>query len=142
MNGPRSFATFESEHHGTGVKTLEPIANGAIVMRYEGERLKCREARTRERQQAEQGEENAYMFWFWCNDKWHIIDASRSEHISRYINHSKRNANIAPVAMARRRGEPEIVFKALRSIEAGEELLFDYGDDRRDVVKDHQWLKE
>lgn len=37
---------------------------------------------------------------------------------------------------------PRLYFVALRNIAPGEELSYDYGDRRKDVIKDNPWLLE
>jgi hypothetical protein len=69
--------------------------------------------------------------------------------------HSKKRANLLPVLVYAdnddderkedapyKRQRPRIIFKAIRTIAAGEELLFDYGENREEVLEANPWLKE
>lgn len=78
-----------------------------------------------------------YMFWFVdpTTRQPLCVDATHTTHISRFINHSRKRANLAPKLVHSR-----IVFKARRTIRAGEELLFDYGDRRPHVLAACPWL--
>ena len=66
-----------------------------------------------------------------------------TSHISRYINHSRKHPNLVPRLKTGGPGNiPRIIFKAKVNVEPGVELLFDYGDTRRDVVDANPWLLE
>ena len=58
----------------------------------------------------------------------------------RLINHSRKEANLK-MRVVVVDGEPRIVFIALRRIANGTELLYDYGDRRKDIVKENSWLE-
>jgi [histone H4]-lysine20 N-methyltransferase SETD8 len=66
------------------------------------------------------------------------VDATNSTHISRFINHSKKRRNLDPKPDTK---SGKIIFIAKDKIKKGDELLFDYGDRRREVVKKFPWLK-
>jgi histone-lysine N-methyltransferase SETD8 len=73
------------------------------------------------------------------------LDATESSHISRYINHSRKRFNIAPELIYTEQEDkysPHIVFKTKKVIEKGEELLFDYGEKRPQIVKANPWLMD
>lgn len=65
------------------------------------------------------------------------IDGTRSTHMSRFINHSRRRPNLKCVA---RRGE--LWFIALRDIAVDDELAFDYNERRAAVVRANPWLRD
>jgi len=102
---------------GLGLFATKAIKRGAYVAAYRGRRISSEEADRREARGAK------YMFEL--NKRW-TIDGSPRWNVARYINHSCR-PNAKPVG--RRRG---IVIVALRRIESGEEITYDYG---RDYVK-------
>ena len=144
MRALDDFEMFETEDgRGLGLRTKVPLIAGKVVLIYEGEKLTRDQALDREEENSILPNDNCYMFWMRYADRWIIVDASRTNHLSRYINHSKKQANLAPVCLRGRSGEmPEIAFKAKRNIEPGEELLFDYGDNRKEVVQTNPWLKK
>ncbi len=61
------------------------------------------------------------------------------------MNHSRTNANMNAKmiqTLEETEGEEEhLCFIAKRDIQLGEELLFDYGERRREVCKHFQWLR-
>jgi SET domain-containing protein len=102
---------------GLGLFATKPIKRGADITAYRGRRITTEEADRRAARGA------SYMFEL--NKRW-TIDGSPRWNVARYINHSCR-PNAKPVG---RRGG--IVIVALRRIEPGEEITYDYG---REYVK-------
>ncbi len=97
--------------NGLGLFADERIKKGDFVIRYEGELISTEEAdklKTR------------YLFQI---DENYTIDGSKRENKARYINHFCK-PNLEAVVEA-----GEIVFYALRDIQTGEELGFDYGEE-------------
>lgn len=97
---------------GLGLFATKPIKRGAYIATYRGRRISTEEADRREARGAR------YMFEL--NSRW-TIDGSPRWNMARYINHSCR-PNAKPVG---RKGG--IVIVALRRIEPGEEITYDYG---------------
>jgi uncharacterized protein len=97
---------------GLGLFVIKPIKRGAYIATYRGRRITTEEADRRAARGA------SYMFEL--NKRW-TIDGSPRWNVARYINHSCR-PNAKPVG---RKGG--IVIVALRQIEAGEEITYDYG---------------
>lgn len=56
------------------------------------------------------------------------------------VNHSKKSPN-AVLKVFNVDGVPRLCLMASRKISKGEELLYDYGDNRSDVIKSNPWLK-
>ena len=59
--------------------------------------------------------------------------------MGRLLNHSKKNSNVVTKVMEVD-GDPYLCLVASRDVEPGEELLYDYGERRDDVVKAMPWL--
>jgi len=97
---------------GFGLFATKPIKPGIYIAAYRGPRITTEESDRREARGAK------YMFAL--NKRW-TIDGSPRWNVARYINHSCR-PNAKPVG---RRGG--IVIVALRRIEPGEEITYDYG---------------
>ena len=97
---------------GLGLFATKAIKRAAYIATYRGRRISSEEADRREARGAR------YMFEL--NKRW-TIDGSPRWNVARYINHSCR-PNAKPVG---RRGG--IVIVALRRIEPGEEITYDYG---------------
>ena len=87
------------------------------------------------------GHEMGFQFFFRFGNKHVCLDATSGNHISRFINHSKKNPNVAP-RLINRKGRPYIMFKTLRDIKSGDELLFDYNETDKEVIEANPWLKE
>lgn len=92
-------------------------------MEYEGTLLSKEEAVAAEERYEERGDVACYTFWIRgkAGEKL-CLDATHSKHISKFINHSKKRANLLPVLQydddeskedspARTRCRPRIVFK-------------------------------
>ena len=72
----------------------------------------------------------------------HSIDATKDRlSIGRLINHSRTNPNLIPKVIELD-GKPRLYFVASKKIAKNEELLYNYGEIRKDVVKKNRWLKE
>src|SRR5271167_2868072 len=99
---------------GLGLFATRPIKRGSYIATYRGRRVTSEEADRREARGAR------YMFAL--NKRW-TIDGSPRWNVARYINHSCR-PNAKPVG---RNGG--IVIVALRRIEPGEEITYEYGSE-------------
>jgi SET domain-containing protein len=115
---PRSFRIGRSLT-GLGLFATKPIGRGVYIATYRGRRISTEEA---DRREARGGR---YMFEL--NSQW-TIDGSPRWNVARYINHSCR-PNAKPAG--RKRG---IVIVALRRIEPGEEITYDYGREYLDSI--------
>jgi SET domain-containing protein len=99
---------------GLGLFATKAIKRAAYIATYCGRRISTEVAEKRERRGAK------YMFEL--NSEW-VIDGSPRGNVARYLNHSCK-PNAKPMV---RKGK--IVFVALRAIEPGEEITYDYGRD-------------
>jgi uncharacterized protein len=102
---------------GLGLFATRSIKRGAYIATYRGRRVTTEEADLREAGGA--------RYLFTLNKKW-AIDGSPRWNVARYINHSCK-PNARPVG---RNGG--IVIVALRRIEPGEEITYDYGKEYLD----------
>jgi uncharacterized protein len=104
---------------GLGLFATAPIRRGAFIVEYSGPRIPTREAHAREKTAGAR-----YMFEI--NSRW-TVDGSVRSNVGRYANHSCRpNAE-----SALRRGK--VILRALRAIEPGEEITYDYGTEYFDL---------
>ena len=60
--------------------------------------------------------------------------------VGRFINHSCVNFNIVAKKIIID-GDFRVIFVAVRKIYSGEQLFWDYGDERSDVRRDNPWMK-
>jgi SET domain-containing protein len=109
--------------HGKGVFALLPIAAGERVIEYKGEVISWREAL---RRHPHDPKDPHHTFYFHVDDR-HVIDAKRGGNAARWINHAcDPNCEADEV-------DGRVFIKALRDLQPGEELFYDYGliiDDR------------
>ena len=103
--------------HGKGVFALQPFAAGEYVTTYAGELISWAEAQRRHPHDPDQPD---HTFFFHIDDE-RVIDGNAGGNAARWINHSCAPNCIADDASG------EVHIMALRDIEAGEELCYDYG---------------
>jgi uncharacterized protein len=103
--------------HGKGVFALQDLAEGEILMEYVGEVISWDEAQDRH---PHDPKDPNHTFYFHVNED-RVIDALHGGNSSRWINHSCQ-----PNCEADEDNE-RVFIKALRNIQAGEELNYDYG---------------
>ena len=100
---------------GLGLFATKPIKKGTKIVRYFGPLLDSRKKK-------DDAIENKYLFEL--NGRW-TIDGSVRENIARYINHACK-PNAESDVMPRKR---KVVIRAIKNIEPGEEINYDYGTD-------------
>jgi histone-lysine N-methyltransferase SETD8 len=80
--------------------------------------------------------------WKWC-----CVDATAEprkgclQKHGRLINHSIKNANCKMV-VEEYNHTPHLILVAKEDIKAGTELLYDYGERNKEVIKNFPWLME
>ena len=100
---------------GLGLFATQPIKKGAKIVRYFGRLLDSRKKK-------DDAIENKYLFEL--NNRW-TIDGSMRENIARYINHACKPNAESDVRPRKRK----VVIRAIKDIEPGEEINYDYGTD-------------
>ena len=105
---------------GLGIFATAPIKKGKFIVEYVGPILSNKECET---------VENKYLFE--VNARW-TIDGSSRENVARYINHSCRgNADVYI-------NDHRIKIRAIKNIEPGQEITYDYGKDHFNAyIKPH-----
>ncbi|HEX5372456.1 MAG TPA: SET domain-containing protein-lysine N-methyltransferase [Aquabacterium sp.] len=114
--GPRTQVR-ESGIHGKGVYAIRPLQAGDKVLEYRGEIITWQEALDRHPHDPAQPN---HTFYFHLDDG-HVIDGKHKGNSAKWINHS-----CEPNLEADQQGDRVFLY-ALRDIEPGEELFFDYG---------------
>lgn len=100
---------------GLGLFATKPIKKGTKIIRYFGPLLDSRNKK-------DDAVENKYLFEL--NGRW-TIDGSVRENIARYINHACRPNAESDVRPRKRK----VFIRAIKNIEPGEEINYDYGTD-------------
>ena len=107
----------DSGIHGKGVYAVRPIKAGERVLEYKGEIITWEEALDRHPHDPKQPN---HTFYFHLDDG-HVIDGKYQGNSAKWINHSCE-PNLEADQIGNR-----VFLNALRDIEPGEELFFDYG---------------
>ena len=107
----------ESGVHGKGVYAIAPIAEGERIIEYKGERISWETAL--DRHPHDPNDPN-HTFYFSLEDG-DVLDAKYGGNRSRWINHA-----CEPNCEAREQ-DGRVFIHALRDIQPGEELFYDYG---------------
>lgn len=110
----------QSRIHGRGVFALRRIRKGTRLIEYTGERVSHAEA---DRRYEDKAEDDNHTFLFIVDGRI-VIDAGVDGNEARYINHSC-DPNCETVIEDRR-----VFIEAVRTIQPGEELSYDYRIER------------
>ena len=100
---------------GLGLFATKPIKKGEKIIRYFGPILDSKK-------EDEDAIENKYLFEL--TNRW-TIDGSVRENVARYINHSCKPNAESDVKPRKRK----VFIRAIKNIEPGEEISYDYGTD-------------
>ena len=100
---------------GLGLFATKAIKKGTKIVRYFGPLLDSRKKK-------DDAIENKYLFEL--NNRW-TIDGSVRENIARYINHACKPNAESDVRPRKRK----VFIRAIKNIEPGEEISYDYGTD-------------
>lgn len=100
---------------GLGLFATKPIKKGAKIVRYFGPLLDSKKKK-------DDAIENKYLFEL--NNRW-TIDGSVRKNIARYINHACKPNAESDVKPRKRK----VIIRAIKNIEPGEEINYDYGTD-------------
>ncbi|MBX9711167.1 MAG: SET domain-containing protein [Xanthobacteraceae bacterium] len=100
---------------GLGLFATKPIKKGSKIVRYFGPLLDSKKKK-------DDAVDNKYLFEI--SNRW-TIDGSVRKNIARYINHACK-PNAESDVSARKR---KVVIRAIKNIEPGEEINYDYGTD-------------
>ena len=100
---------------GLGLFATKPIKKGTKILRYFGPILDSKKKK-------DDAIENKYLFEL--NGRW-TIDGSVRENVARYVNHACRPNAESDVKPRKRK----VFIRAIKNIEPGEEINYDYGTD-------------
>src|SRR6201982_1091917 len=100
---------------GLGLFATKPIKKGSKIIRYFGPLLDSKK-------KTKDDIENKYLFEL--NNRW-TIDGSVRKNVARYINHACKPNAESDVKPRKRK----VVIRAIKNIEPGDEINYDYGTD-------------
>jgi len=100
---------------GLGLFATKPIKKGTKIIRYFGPLLDSKKKK-------DDAIENKYLFEL--NNRW-TIDGSVRKNVARYINHACKPNAESDVKPRKRK----VIIRAIKNIEPGEEINYDYGTD-------------
>ncbi|XP_065186468.1 N-lysine methyltransferase KMT5A-A-like [Sycon ciliatum] len=134
---------FHCDVKGRAVRAVRPFKRGEFICEYSGELLTHKQGIERERMYNEHPERyGSYMYFFQFKDVSYCLDCTQDNgRLGRLLNHSRRNQNVQTLSIGVQ-GRACLIFKALRDIEVGEELCYDYGDRNPLNIDRFPWLAQ
>lgn len=120
---PKKTVTRKSAIHGNGVFAALPVRKGERLIEYKGRRRSHEEVDAGDSGDIESG----HTFLFTLNEDW-VIDANFEGNDARWINHScTPNCEAVLVENEDDPKRTQVFIEAIRAIQPGEELTYDYG---------------
>lgn len=113
-----------------GVAADENISKGSFVLEYKYDKSYPKSEKEEHLKEYESNGEGNYILEAQLpNNKWICLDATRNhDSWARYINHGPgKHANLKMFRPLQIQGKWRVAFLAIRDIEEGDQLLFDYG---------------
>ena len=123
---------------GFGIVARKTFPKGTHIIEYDGDLIERSEANIRDEQYADF---HAYRFDFSAEGRAMTLDATFDNgRYGRLLNHSKLMPNLQPVIMPNFLGQDRVLFRTIHEISKGQELLWDYKENRPEVLKANPWL--
>jgi len=123
-----------------GVVPTKNLSKGDFVVEYAGELIEHSTAEERENLYAMDVSKGCYMYYFKANGKQYCIDATaETGRFGRLVNHSRVHPNCTTKVVMLDK-VPRLVLIAKFDVDAGTELLYDYGDRSKESLAAHPWL--
>ncbi|CAI5444659.1 unnamed protein product [Caenorhabditis angaria] len=125
---------------GRGIRAGRIFNKGDFVVEYKGDMMDYSVAKQLEEEYSNDEKIGSYMYFFtWNNKKWCIDATKESKYKGRLINHSVLRPNLK-TKVVEFDGSHHLILVAKRTIEEGEELLYDYGDRTAATIAKNPWL--
>lgn len=139
-------AVKQFDNRGRGIVTTKAFHKGEFIVEYSGDLIDWKEAQLREVEYSRRANVGCYMYYFSTNGLKYCIDATEeSGKLGRLCNHSRRSPNthtkLVWIPQGNTEVVPHLIIVALRDIDVGEEITYDYGDRDKEAVECHPWLK-
>lgn len=124
-----------------GVFAKSNISKGSFICEYAGDLIDRKEAERRDIIY-EKNRKGSYMFYFNWSNKAYCLDATEpTSRLGRLVNHSRKQPN-CKMEMFIHKNKPHLILTAIRDIETNEEILYDYGERNKDVIRQNPWIEE
>lgn len=126
---------------GRGVIATQHFEKGSALLEYVGETVTRSVGIRREKDLPT--EAGSYLFYYHHNGRIYCIDAT-SEQIkrkARLVNHSYSNPNACMRKVICSKQGVRLILFAYKDISPSEEILYDYGERRREILSQYSWLK-
>eukprot|EP00039_Didymoeca_costata_P018539 m.333896 g.333896 ORF g.333896 m.333896 type:complete len:269 (-) comp17241_c0_seq1:1033-1839(-) len=133
------------EKYGFGVLTSKKFKKGEYVCEYSGDLVTMKQAKERELSYIKEDNKKGlavsmcYMYYLEHGGRKLCVDATKSGRIGRLINHSRKNPNLQTKLFVVD-DVPHLGLVAIRDIDIGEEVSYDYGEKDPTVIQAHPWL--
>ena len=133
----------KSNSKGRAVYTTRELSRGTILCSYPGELISAKEGYSRESPYLKKNPNMLnYLYWFDANGEKLCYDATEETGgVGRLINHSIKNPNLV-TKVSTNGPRPVLYFVAIKNILPDTELLYNYGETRKDVIQTFPWLKD
>ncbi|GMT17305.1 hypothetical protein PFISCL1PPCAC_8602, partial [Pristionchus fissidentatus] len=131
---------YSEEFKGRGIRAGRSYVKNELVVEYRGDMIDYETAKLREEEYGRDHSIGSYMYFFKYKNKHWCVDATKeSPFKGRLVNHSALRPNLK-TKVVEMGGQHHLILIAKRSIEEGEELLYDYGDRTPATVAQNPWL--
>jgi len=128
------------ENKGRGIKAVKNFKKGDFVVEYAGKLIDIGTAKDLETKYSMDEGSHCYMYYFKHREKQYCVDAtSESGRYGRLVNHSRVSPNCV-TKVINVDDVPRLILVAKHYIEAGTEILYDYGDRSKESLTAHPWL--
>lgn len=124
-----------------GIRATRKFLNGDLVLKYCGELMSEKKGFEVERKLVEKGIDDSFLYFFKFDSKYLCLDATADDgSYGRLVNHSRLRPNCKAAGIMLGREQAVALF-AIRDIRAGEEILYDYGETRPEVLARLPWIE-
>ena len=137
-----SLEVVEIPGKGRGVIAKKNISKGGYICEYIGDLMTGEIGRMMEQEHERNGDLCCTLYFFYKSEEYAIDATSESSDLGRLINHSRKYHNSVPKVWELNNGDPRVIFVALRDIQKGEEILYNYNETRKHVRDSLEWLKD
>lgn len=127
---------------GRGIVAKDWFESGDVVLRYCGKVLSHKKGLKKEKKLELKNSGASFLYFFPCDSNRLCLDATPEDGTyGRLVNHSRLRPNCRARTL-KLNGKPVIAIFAIRDIVPGEEVLYDYGEKRKEKIEEQPWIIE